>query len=104
MPTAQRSKADPRHRQESGPWQAVVGANDLGSSRPRRDVQRAGAPVLRVEIVERSDDMNGIIGLPSTAGRAHVLQVRAKSPPRQGLREPCRDPGDLGYLAAIRLA
>jgi hypothetical protein len=36
-----------------------------------------------MEIVERSDDMNGIVGLTSPAGRAHILLVRAKSPPRQ---------------------
>ena len=63
----------------------------------RRDIQRAGAPLLRMEIVERSDDMNGLVGLPSPAGQEHFLLVRAKSPPRQELREPCRDPRDLGY-------
>jgi hypothetical protein len=59
---------------------------------PEETFSVQGTGVALMEIVERSDDMNGIVGLPSPAGRAHALLVRAKSPPRQGLREPCRDP------------
>src|SRR5260370_1059994 len=48
MPSAQRSKADARHRQESGPWQALVGANDLGSSCPTTDLHDRPREIERV--------------------------------------------------------
>ena len=77
------------------PWLELIWA-DGGYNAWQLQTAVAKVPVLRMEIVKRSDDMNGFGGRPSSlGGRAHLLLVRAKSPPRQGLREPCPDPGRL---------
>ena len=70
------------------PWLELIWA-DGGYNARQVAAAVANVPVLRMEIVKRSDDMNGFVVLPR---RAHFLLVRAKSPPCQGLREPCRHP------------
>jgi hypothetical protein len=76
------------------PWLELIWA-DGGYNAWQVETAVAKVPV-RMEIVKRSDDMNAFVVLPpSLGGRAHLLLFRAKSPPRQGLREPCPDPGHL---------
>src|SRR6266851_3666395 len=70
----------------------------LSARSAREETFSVQARLLRMEIIERSGDMNGIVGLPSQAGRAHAFLVRSRN------RRLARDfenlagtLGDLGY-------
>ena len=78
------------------PWLELIWA-DGGYNAWQVDAAVAKVPLLRMEIVKRSDDMKGFVVLPRRCGRAHLLLVRPKPASRQGLREPCRNPGHLRY-------
>jgi transposase len=79
------------------PWPELIWA-DGGYNAWQVEAAVAKVPVLRREIVKRSDDMKGFIVLPRRwAGRAHLLLVRPKPASRQGLRKPRRNPGYLRH-------
>jgi transposase len=63
------------------PWLELVWADSGYNAHQVKDAV-ARVPALGIEIVKRSDDMKGFIVLPRRlGGRAHLLLVRAKSPP-----------------------
>jgi transposase len=73
------------------PWLELIWA-DGGYNTWQVEAAVAKVPLLRIEIVKRSDDMKGFVVLPRRwVGRAHLLLVRTKPASRQRLREPCRD-------------
>jgi len=79
------------------PWLELIWA-DGGYNAWQVEAAVAKVPVLRVEIVKRSDDMKGFVVLPRRwVVERTLLLVRPKPASRQGLREPCRNPGHLRY-------
>jgi transposase len=86
------------------PWLELIWA-DSGYNAWQVDAAVAKVPLLRLEIVKRSDDMKGFVVLPRRwGGRAHLLLVRPQPASRQGLREPCRNPGHLRHPRLHQLA
>ena len=78
------------------PWLQLVWA-DAGYHAHQVDTAVAKIPVLRLEIVKRSDDMKGFVVLPRRWVVEHLLLVRPQSPPREGFREPLRIPPRLRH-------
>jgi len=78
------------------PWLQLVWA-DAGYHAHQVDTAVAKIPVLRLEIVKRSDDMKDFVVLPPLGGGTNLLLVRPQSPPRQGFREPRRIPPRLRH-------
>jgi hypothetical protein len=75
------------------PWLELVWA-DGGYHARQVEVAVAKVPLLRMEIVKRSDDVKGFVVLAAPlGGRAHLVWTKPASD--QGLREPCRNPGHL---------
>jgi hypothetical protein len=69
------------------------------------DAAVAKVPSLRIEIVNRSDDMKGFVVLPRRwGGRAHLLLVRTQPVSCQGFREPHGNLATFVTLASIQLA
>jgi hypothetical protein len=61
------------------------------------DAAVAKVPLLRMEIVKRNDGMKGFVLPRRWVVERTLLLVRTKPASRQGLREPCRNPGHLRY-------
>ena len=85
------------------PWLELVWA-DSGHNAWQVEAAVAKVPLLRREIVKRSDDMKDFVILPRRGGRADRLLVRTKPGSGQGLREPCRNLATFVTLASIQLA
>ena len=77
---------------------------DSGHNAWQVEAAVAKVPLLRREIVKRSDDMKDFVILPRRGGRADRLLVRTKPGSGQGLREPCRNLATFVTLASIQLA
>src|SRR5712691_3505375 len=82
------------------PWLELIWA-DGGYNAWQVEAAVAKVPLLRIEIVNRSDNIKGFVVLGS---RAHLLLVGTKPASRQGFREPRGNPGHLRHPRPIQLA
>jgi transposase len=73
------------------PWLELIWA-DGGYNAQQLAAAVATVPVLRMEIVKRSDDMNGFVVLPRRWVVERIFSSFGRNRCLEGLREPCRPP------------
>jgi Transposase DDE domain len=78
------------------PWLELIWAYG-GYNVWQIDAAVAKVPLLRMGIVERSDDMKGFVVCRAAGWSSELSLVRPKPTPCQGLRKPRRNPGHLRY-------
>jgi transposase len=85
-----------RKFQREGAWEAIWA--DGGYNAWQVETAVAKVPVLRVEIVKRSDDMNGFVVVPRRWVVERTFSWFGRNRRLAKLREPCPDPGRLRDL------